>query len=400
MAKVLWFNIPALGHILPTLTVVDELRRRGHEVVYYCTDDTRATVEPSGVRFEAYPADVLSMQEIADANTRLVHPGPLMVRKSHRLVPFAQAEIDREAPDLVVHDQMAVWAGIAARQAGIPTVASHPMMAIAGPRVALGLRNDLRWRLSQLLSQRVKVRERSRLSAQLGIEAIRDPQFGMAADRHIVFVSPELNHGSASLDERYVPVGPTFDDRATDGADWTPPPGDGPLVLLSLGTLTKVSSRFYAEVVKAFRDHPGRFVMYGGSDVQRHPLAPFPANFTVSSTFLPQLRILEECDALICNGGMGSVQQGLHHGVPQVLIPQMIENAINARRVAELGAGVVLGDQPPYGRVKAAALRRALDQVLSDESFRRRAEELGKAGRAAGGYARAADEIERLLPQA
>ena len=202
----------------------------------------------------------------------------------------------------------------------------------------------------------------------MGVEAVRDPQFGAIADKNLVLISPELHH-ARTADDRFVLVGPTFDDRAASDESWTAPPGAGPLVLLSLGTLTKVSSKFYGEVFEAFRDHPARFVMHAGRDLQRS-VGPFPDNFTVSDSFLPQLRILEECDALISNGGMGSVQQGLHRGVPQILIPQMIENVINARRVAELGAGVVLGDQPPYGRVRAASLRRALDAVLTDDDYR------------------------------
>jgi MGT family glycosyltransferase len=410
VTKVLWFSIPALGHIIPTLPVVGELRRRGHEVTYYGTDDNRASIELSGARFAGYPPGVLSMREIADGTTRIVHPGHMMLVKSHQLIPFARAEIGREAPDLIVYDHMAIWAGIAARLADVPTAATFPMMVPAGPRLRLGLRSTARWRLSSVVSRRLMARERRRLSESLGIEAIRDPQFGVIADKNLVFVSPELNPGSSALDDRFVLVGPSFDDRTTEvvgsfdgrtteAASWTAPPGDGPLVLVSLGTLHKGSSKFYGEVFAAFRDHPARFVMYGGPDIAQHPLAPFPDNFSVSSSFLPQMRILAECQAFISHGGMGSVQNGLHHGVPEVIVPQFVEQAMNGRRVAELGAGVVLGDQPPYGRVKAATLRRALDAVLTGDELRRRAHQLGDAGRVAGGYTRAADEIERLLPQ-
>ena len=38
MSKIVFFCIPASGHTNPTLEVVKELIRRGHEVVYYSYD--------------------------------------------------------------------------------------------------------------------------------------------------------------------------------------------------------------------------------------------------------------------------------------------------------------------------------------------------------------------------
>lgn len=399
MGKVLWFNIPAYGHINPTLPVAAELRRRGHEVTYYCTDDTRASIERSGARFAGYPAGAPTMREIADGTKRLVHPGAGLLSASRELAPFAEAEIQREAPDLVVFDQMAVWAGIASRRTGTPAAATFPMLVLGGSPLQLGFRNTARWVLTGRLSHRAIERQRARLSEILGADAVRHPLFPLVADTNIVFVSPELHPASSVVDGRFALVGPSLDERTREAVDWTAPPGNGPLVYVSLGTFNKASLRFYREVFAAFRDHPGRFVLYAGADLDLSPLAPFPANFVVSSD-VPQLRILEESDAFVTHGGMGSVQEGLYHGVPQIIVPQQLEQLINGRRVAELGAGVVLGDQPPYGRVKAAALRRALDQVLADDAFRRRAKHLGADARAAGGYARAADELERMLPTA
>ena len=37
MSNVMFFNIPAHGHTNPTITVVEELVERGHQVRYYST---------------------------------------------------------------------------------------------------------------------------------------------------------------------------------------------------------------------------------------------------------------------------------------------------------------------------------------------------------------------------
>lgn len=65
--------------------------------------------------------------------------------------------------------------------------------------------------------------------------------------------------------------------------------------------------------------------------------------------------------------------------------------------MAETGAGVLLGACPPYGRVTAKQLRAALDAVLNEASYRANAQRIGATLSAAGGYLRAADEVETFV---
>src|SRR5450631_3659272 len=54
MAKYVFLNIPAYGHVNPTFPMVKELVRRGEEVVYFLTEDFRAAVEATGATFRSY----------------------------------------------------------------------------------------------------------------------------------------------------------------------------------------------------------------------------------------------------------------------------------------------------------------------------------------------------------
>lgn len=67
---------------------------------------------------------------------------------------------------------------------------------------------------------------------------------------------------------------------------------------------------------------------------------------------MPQVDILRRADAFVTHGGMNSISEGLYCEVPLVVVPQQIEQALNGRRVAEVGAGILLGDRPPYGSVE------------------------------------------------
>ena len=45
MSKIIFLNIPAHGHVNPTLPVVQELVRRGEQVRYYNTEEFRPQIE-------------------------------------------------------------------------------------------------------------------------------------------------------------------------------------------------------------------------------------------------------------------------------------------------------------------------------------------------------------------
>jgi UDP:flavonoid glycosyltransferase YjiC (YdhE family) len=76
-----------------------------------------------------------------------------------------------------------------------------------------------------------------------------------------------------------------------------------------------------------------------------------------------------------------------------------MEQAANAILVERKGAGVVLGGHAPYGKVSTQALREAADKVLSTPAYAQAARVVSRSFQEAGGYVRAAQEVETLLPE-
>jgi UDP:flavonoid glycosyltransferase YjiC (YdhE family) len=102
-------------------------------------------------------------------------------------------------------------------------------------------------------------------------------------------------------------------------------------------------------------------------------LGPLPAR-TLVERWLDQSRVMSRAAVVVSHGGSGTTLQALATGVPQVFVPLFVDGPANARRVEELGAGIVAGDD----------LRAAVMTVL-DGAFAR-------AARAV------ADEIAALPP--
>jgi UDP:flavonoid glycosyltransferase YjiC (YdhE family) len=88
---------------------------------------------------------------------------------------------------------------------------------------------------------------------------------------------------------------------------------------------------------------------------------------------------------------MNSVSEALVAGTPLLVLPQTAEQRVNARRVAELGAGRVVFDEHPAPQ----AIRAEAEAVLASDAAQRAAA-LGRTLGAPGPGA-AADAVEAAL---
>jgi MGT family glycosyltransferase len=158
-----------------------------------------------------------------------------------------------------------------------------------------------------------------------------------------------------------------------------------------LGTVFNANPEFFDSCFDAFANSDWQVVLSVGTNTDPSALVRIPDNFLVCS-HVPQLEVLEHTDVFVTHGGMNSVMEAIYYSVPMVVVPQQPEQAMTAARVAELELGVAL--EP--GQVTAGALRDAVTTVSGDAGYRSRIARMQQAARDAGGYLRAADEIQRF----
>jgi len=132
---------------------------------------------------------------------------------------------------------------------------------------------------------------------------------------------------------------------------------------------------------------PHRVLMSVGQNTDIADLGPIPANFTVRNN-MPQLEILKQADLFISHGGMNSINESLYLGVPLVMVPQQVEQAFSAFRIAQFGAGQVIIPR----QLTAQRLHRAVEEILGESAYKTRAASFG-ATLNQGGHRRAAREI-------
>jgi MGT family glycosyltransferase len=104
--------------------------------------------------------------------------------------------------------------------------------------------------------------------------------------------------------------------------------------------------------------------------------------------------LLSRATLTLTHAGLNTVLDSLTCGVPLVAVPITYEQPAIASRVAWCCAGRVI----PFSKLNAQRLRAAIEQVLTDSSYKLNAQRVRASIEEAGGVKRAADLIERFLP--
>lgn len=390
--RALFVGLPLHGHINPSLPLVRALVERGDEVVYCATPPFAAAIEQAGARFIPYRTAALF--DLGPLSARLEALSSFLAQTTGEVLLQDLDVFRAERPDYVVTDSVAPWGQYVGQILGVPVITSIPTFAVnrhvfrfaassgAKPKSARLVFAKIRHvvkaaMLGRALKRRYGVKGTSLVGLMFGSSAL-----------NIVHTSPEFQPCAKTFDERFLFVGPSVDARvATERFAWDPRSPE-PLVYVALGTLFNEDPAFYRDCFSAFGGERMRVLMSIGTAVPAGSLGPAPPNIVVKAS-VPQLEVLKHAAAFVSHGGMNSVGESLHHGVPLVVVPQMGEQELVGHQVQRLGAGVRLARK----EVTAATLREAVHRVLSDRRFREQAARLGDSFRAAGGAGRGADAI-------
>jgi MGT family glycosyltransferase len=207
---------------------------------------------------------------------------------------------------------------------------------------------------------------------------------------NLVYTSRAFQIGADDLGSSYRFVGPSIGARPADPSF---PAGRlrDPVLYASLGTIFSVDVELLRTFAAALAPLGGTVVV-GTGQTDPAALGPLPANVLARRT-VPQPEVLARAALFVTHGGMNSVNEALYAGVPMLVVPQGAEQPLVAARVAALGAGLAIG----AGEAGEEVVRSHARRLLDEPSFRAAAAGLREAQRQAGGFRRAADELERYL---
>ena len=390
--RVIVFNVPTSGHVIPTLPLANELVRRGHEVTYFLNAIYRDRIAATGAEYRPLPdyPDV----EMGPPNGQF-NP-PLLVNQlleaSDSLLPALVAALKADPPDVVVTDSMCPWGRLAADLAGVPVVSSMVLLTLNPALMfAAGVWREAVTGMVRFLPDMARMLRRIRSFNHK--HAVKLPSLAdllnWPADLNICYTSAEIQPDAAALGETYRFVGPILDSRPRE-SDFPLDQLDAtrPLIYISLGSVFSDNPSFYRTALDAFAAEPVQIVLSTGRKVSPTELGAIPANAIVRA-WVPQLEVLQRADLFVTHAGMGSVHEGLGLGVPLLLVPQQLEQALVATRLAALGAGVKVS-----AVVSAESLRRTANHILNTPTYLASVAQLRTSLNAGGGAVSAVDAIE------
>ena len=385
--RALFSSTRGAGHFNPLVPYARAFGRAGHEVLFAGPPDLAASVEAAGFdfwEFDPPPADELGeiwgrVPQLPPEEANEVVVGEIFGRlNSTAALPKLRAAFEAWRPDVVLRDPNEYASALAAELHGVPHA-----------RVAVGL---------------VSSEELALGIAAAAIDAIRRAE-GLPPDPDgdVLRGSPYLSTFPRSLDEGEQPDTHRFHDRAWDEPagelpDWWPGREDQPLVYVTFGSVAGSFPQalpVYGVALEAVAELPVRVLLTVGRDLHLGVLGGAPDNVRIEP-WVPQQDVLGHAAAAVVHGGSGSTLGALAAGLPLVVVPLFADQPENARRVAEVGAGIAVEPSREDPGATAGPLRAAIESVLGDPSYGERAGALADELRAEPPVDEAVPLLERL----
>ena len=344
---------PAHGHVNPTLPLVEELTRRGHQVSYAAAQSFLPQAEDAGAQPVALPGEmdpgILPQRKLTAEALVRVPLSRAVVLDARRSFPVLAEHFQHERPDAVCFEMMPFTGRMLADKLAVPGVALVPNLAA---NEHFSLRDRMmpeELKDSDVLAGWGKQMQDFAAEYGLTVQPHLDAQ---PAELNLVFIPRSFQLEGDTFDSRFRFLGPALGKREHADA-WTPASPGKPLVFISLGTV--------------------------------------PANVEVRPGF-PQPAVLRHASVFLTHAGMNSTMESLHFGVPMAAVPQMPEQAANADRAEALG----LGRRLPAD-LTAAGLREAVEALAGDAQIRATVATMRRELANCGGPAAGADALEAHL---
>ncbi|TVX93545.1 macrolide family glycosyltransferase [Paenibacillus agilis] len=400
MARILYVNIAAEGHVNPTLGLVKQLVENGEEVVYMCTEEFRNKITSTGAKFLPYKLNEQALAELGFSLTDVKHPLQFTEFMLRGFIEHSVPDILRltkdESFDFLMFDSMFGWGGhILSEKLGIPSICSLTHFVV--PTLAVQEMPPIDpgdYDVAALCERIMNAAQQVAAELHVDVPSFEDIA-GMIGQHKIVFTSRYFQPYADLIDDSYVYTGPSIASR--EDAPHFPleqlHSNYEQVVYISMGTILNKDIEFYKLCFEAFKDIPAQFVLSCGKDTDLSEISDsIPPQFIIEP-YVPQLEVLQHADAFITHAGMNSTSEGLYYNVPLVMLPLSADQPYVAARVQELGAGIMLDK----GSLTPEILKSALLQVLNDASYKENAKKIGDSFREAGGHHAAAKHVMSLF---
>jgi UDP:flavonoid glycosyltransferase YjiC (YdhE family) len=380
--RALFSSTRGAGHFNPLVPFARAFERAGHELLFAGPPDLAGAVDGAGFEFWQFdppPEDELGavwgrVPELPPVEANEVVVGELFGRlNTTAALPRLREACEEWRPDVVLRDPNEYGSALAAELHSIPHA-----------RVAIGLASTEELGMGIAASAIDAIRKAEGLPPDPDADRLRRAPY-------LSLFPPTLDEGAQPDTQRF--HDPAWDEPPGELLDWWPGREREPLVYVTFGSVAGSFPQalpVYGVAMRAVAELPVRVLLTVGRELDLDALPPAPENVRVER-WVPQQDVLGHAAAALVHGGSGSTLGALAAGMPLVVMPLFADQPQNARRVAEVGAGVAVEPNRDDLDATVSPLRQAIRTVLDDPSY-------GRAARALADELRAQPPVDDALP--
>jgi UDP:flavonoid glycosyltransferase YjiC (YdhE family) len=312
-------------------------------------------------------------------------------------------------PDIVLGAGLSLAGKMLADKLGVPHVFCHYSLSVMRSRHhppavmpvygLPGWGNEVLWRITALLFDSTLGRTVNRVRRAAGLTPHRKAWLEIHATDVILAQDsvlgelpsdvPGSNVHVPALVPRLEAARPLSDllERFLRGA------GDGPsdpspIVYLGFGSMPSIDRARIVQIARElFEQHGARVILFSSHGEDEGVELP-PGVFACSDA--DHVSLFPHVDLIVHHGGAGTTAAALRSGVPQLIVPHIVDQFFHGRRIAELGVGPA---PVPKQKLSAAVIADALKNRFN---YWAKAQTIRATLKTEGGAKQAADHLESL----
>ena len=401
------YSVGTRGDIEPFLTLAELLAKRGHEILCVFPEQFRELTESLGHRFEGFPEEFLEMiqssegkQLMGGEGNRIKRIGSVigMAKKGisvqREIINIQHRLLTTENPDLALSHPKALFTSIWGMANPGKSMMVSPLPLIAHPvdhqtTIGIGgsgnfgttINRSSFWLVNTIRSTVIRKFAKHTFADFPGVRysARRIYRFLIKQEKALYLISPTLFPRPDYWPEN-VNVAGYFERDKT--IDWQPDANltafldrfnNDKVLFISFGSMVNNNPEQKTEaVVQALSKHKIPTIINTSWGGLRRPES-FPDHLHFAEN-LPYDWIFPRVHAVIHHGGSGTTHTALKYGCASMAVPHIVDQFYWNKVIAEKGAGP-LG--MPIKKLDAKRFEAKVLDLMTNSSYKKRAEELG-----------------------
>ncbi len=342
---IIFYSIPAYGHLNPALPVVMRLVKEGYVVICYSTSEFKESITACGALFREYDfGDITFSPQVGSQLLRL---SELILQFTSGQLEVLLTEAEEYRPVLVLHDTLAFWGRAVSSILHIKAVSINAIITTfhyfdkAFWMYALGFTGSTIRELAILpsviqLQRQLKKRYPLKKTSLLHLLMNREGR-NIFTYPAVLFPGKKKN----TLEDFFLGSSAILRmEKGMDNEDYAVEN----LVYVSMGTVFNDCFDFYRTIFADLGNTKYTVIISCGECYDTLSGWKVPKNIRLKR-YVNQFAVFQYTRLFITAGGMNSICEAAGRGIPCLLYPRQGEQAINSRMFEREGLGVIWNGQ-------------------------------------------------------